>query len=81
MAYEIPVRPVALWALKRIDRQDQVPIALLAADPRPPGIKAPRGRDGFRVSAGGYCIIYKVEGDRLLIVVVTLGHRRGVCGH
>lgn len=82
MAYEIEVRPAALRALKRIDRQDQGrirgAIALLAASPRPPGAKALRGREGLRIRVGDYRIVYTVEDDRLLVVVVTLGHRRDV---
>lgn len=82
MAYEIQVRPAAFRALKRIDRQDQArvrgAIALLTADPRPPGAKALRGREGLRIRVGNYRIIYTIEDDRLLVVVVTLGHRREV---
>ncbi|MFT3861957.1 type II toxin-antitoxin system RelE family toxin [Micropruina sp.] len=82
MTYEIEVRPAALRALKKIDRQDRArirgAIALLAADPRPPGAKALRGRPGLRIRVGNYRIIYAVHDDRLLVVVVTLGHRRDV---
>lgn len=80
--YEIEVRPAALRALKRIDRQDQArirgAIALLAADPRPPGAKALRGREGSRIRVGNCRIIYTVQDRKLLVVVVTLGHRRDV---
>ena len=82
MTYEIELRPAALRALKKIDRQDQPrirgAIALLAVDPRPPGAKALRGRDGLRIRVGDYRIIYTVQDSKLLIVVVTLGHRRVV---
>lgn len=82
MAYEIEVRPAALRALKKLDRQDQArirgAIALLAVEPRPPGAKALRGREGLRIRIGNYRIIYTVENSRLLVVVVTLGHRRDV---
>ncbi|MCE7480760.1 MULTISPECIES: type II toxin-antitoxin system RelE family toxin [Actinomycetes] len=82
MAYEIEVRPAALRALKKIDKRDQSriqgAIALLAADPRPPGAKALRGRDGLRIRVGDYRIIYTVQDSRLLVVVVTLGQRREV---
>lgn len=82
MSYAIEVRPAALRALKAIDRQDQPrihgAIALLAADPRPPGARALRGRDALRIRVGDYRIIYTVQDDRLLVVVVTLGHRRDV---
>lgn len=41
-------------------------------------MKALRGRDGFRIRVGNYRILYTIEDDRLLVVVVTLGHRRDV---
>ncbi|MFT3889865.1 MAG: type II toxin-antitoxin system RelE/ParE family toxin [Arachnia sp.] len=82
MAYELEARPAALRALKGVDRQDQArirgAIALLAVDPRPPGAKALRGRPGLRIRVGDYRIIYTIQDDRLLIVVVTLGYRRDV---
>lgn len=82
MASAIEVRPAALRALKRIDHQDQArirgAIALLAADPRPPGMKTLRGRQGLRIRVGDYWIICTVENNRLLVVVVALGHRRDV---
>jgi mRNA interferase RelE/StbE len=82
VTYEIALRPAAVRALKRIDHQDRRrirgAIALLAADPRPPGAKALRGREGLRIRVGDYRIIYAVEDSRLLVVVVTLGHRRDV---
>jgi mRNA interferase RelE/StbE len=82
VVYEIEVRPAALRALRRIDRKDQArirgAIALLAADPRPPGAKALRGREGLRIRIGNYRVIYTIEDDRLVVVVVALGHRRDV---
>ncbi|HEX7349859.1 type II toxin-antitoxin system RelE/ParE family toxin [Brachybacterium sp.] len=82
MTYEIELRPAAVRALKRIDRQDrgriQGAIALLAASPRPPGAKALRGRDGLRIRVGPYRILYTIQDSRLLVVIVTLGHRRDV---
>lgn len=82
MSYRIELRPAAIRALKRIDRQDRDrirgAIALLGQDPRPPGAKALQGRDGLRVRVGNYRIIYTVHDDVLLVVVVTLGHRRDV---
>jgi mRNA interferase RelE/StbE len=56
-------------------------IALLAQNPRPPAARALRGRPGLRIRVGGYRIIYSVTDDVLLVVLVvlvTLGHRREV---
>jgi mRNA interferase RelE/StbE len=82
VSYRIELRPAAIRALKRIDHQDRDrirgAIALLGQDPRPPGAEALQGRDGLRVRVGNYRIIYTVHDDVLLVVVVTLGHRRDV---
>lgn len=80
--YRIELRPAAVKALRKIDSQDQRriqgAIALLGEDPRPPGAKALHGRNGLRVRVGNYRIIYTVLDDVLLIVVVTVGHRKDV---
>ena len=80
--YKIEFRPAALRELRKIDRSVQPriqgAIALLALDPRPPASRALRGRDGFRLRVGDYRILYAIHDDVLLIVVVTIGHRRDV---
>lgn len=82
MSYRIELRPAAVRALKKLDpqvrRRVQGAITLLAEDPRPPAARPLRGRPGLRVRVGDYRIIYTVADDVLLIVVVTLGHRRDV---
>jgi mRNA interferase RelE/StbE len=82
VTYRIKVTPAAARALKRVDHQhrDRIrgAIALLSQDPRPPGAKAVQGRPGFRVRIGDYRIVYTIQDDVLLVVVVTLGHRRDV---
>lgn len=80
--YRIELRPAAARALRnlapQVRRRVQGAIALLAEDPRPPGARALQGRPGLRVRVGDYRIIYTVEDDVLLVVVVRLGHRRDV---
>lgn len=80
--YRIELRPAALRALRKLDpqvrRRIQGAIALLAEDPRPPNARKLKGRDAFRARTGSYRMIYTIEDDKLLIVVVTLGHRRDV---
>lgn len=83
--YRIEVRPAAARALRKLDpqirRRIQGVIALLAEDPYPPGARSLRGRPALRVRVGDYRIIYTVEDDVLLVVVVHLGHRRDVYEH
>jgi mRNA interferase RelE/StbE len=78
----IELRPAAVRALKKLDppirRRIQGAITLLAEDPRPPAARPLRGRPGLRVRVDDYRIIYTIADDVLLIVVVTLGHRRDV---
>lgn len=80
--YRIELLPAAVRALRKVDpavrRRMEGAIALLAVDPRPPAARALRGRPGFRVRVGDYRIIYRIDDDVLLIVVVTLGHRSDV---
>ncbi len=80
--YRVELRPAAAKALRKLDPQVrgriQGVIALLARDPRPPAARALHGRPGLRVRVGDYRIIYTVQDDILLVVVVTLGHRREI---
>ncbi len=80
--YRIELRPAAARALRKLDPQIrhrvQGAIAVLAQDPRPPGARALQGRSGLRVRVGDYRIIYSVADDVLLVVGVTLGHRRDI---
>ena len=81
-AYRIEFRPAALRELRKIDRamhpRIHGAIALLAQDPRPPASRFLRGREGYRLRVGDYRIIYTIDNGNLLIVVVTIGHRRDV---
>jgi mRNA interferase RelE/StbE len=80
--YRVELRPAALRALRHFDAtvrpRIEGAIALLAEDPRPPASRPLRGRPGYRVRVGDYRIVYTVQDDVLLIVVVTFGHRRDV---
>ena len=81
-AYRIEFRPAALRELRKIDRSMQPriqgAIALLAQDPRPPASRPLRGREGYRLRVSDYRLIYTIDDGILLIVVVTVGHRRDV---
>ncbi|MDE3147635.1 MAG: type II toxin-antitoxin system RelE/ParE family toxin [Acidobacteriota bacterium] len=80
--YQIEFRPAALRGLRKFDRSTQPriqgAIALLSQDPRPPASRKLRGRDGYRLRVGDHRIIYTIDDGVLLIVIVTVGHRREV---
>ena len=50
----------------------------LEHDPRPSGCKKLRGRDARRIRIGDYRAIYEIHDGRLVITVITVGHRREV---
>ena len=80
--YRIELRPAAVRALAQLNpvaqRRVQGVIALLAQNPRPPAAIALRGRPGLRVRVGDYRVIYTVEDSILLVLEMTIGHRRDV---
>lgn len=80
--YRLEFRPAALRSLRKLDpqvvRRIHGVLALLAQDPRPPGARQLRGRPGLRIRVGDYRIIYTINDDILLVVVVTVGHRSAV---
>lgn len=53
-------------------------IAGLADNPRPPGAEKLSGQEKYRVRQGNYRIIYAIEENRLIVMVVKVGHRREV---
>jgi len=83
MAYRIFMTPEArrnMVTLPRdVVRRVDACIRALADKPRPPRTKKLKGGGDFwRVRVGDYRIIYQVEDDRLLIIVVRIAHRREV---
>lgn len=82
MTYRIEVRPAAVKALRHIDKAHsgriRGAIAMLAENPRPPASRPLRGREGWRLRVGDYRILYTIHDEVLVIVIVTVGHRREV---
>jgi mRNA interferase RelE/StbE len=50
----------------------------LEGDPRPAGCKKLKGRDAWRIRIGDYRVIYEIHDGRLVVTVITIGHRREV---
>jgi len=50
----------------------------LRYDPRPPGSEKLAGQDAYRIRQGDYRIIYVIDNDRIIVEVITVGHRRDV---
>ncbi len=53
-------------------------IYTLESDPRPPGSKKLKGRNGHRIRIGNYRVIYEIIDSLLVVEVITLGHRKDI---
>lgn len=82
MTYRIDVLPAAAREIRKLppegQRRVQAVIEVLAENPRPPAARKLTARPEWRVRSGDYRVLYRIEDARLLIVIVSAGHRREV---
>ena len=83
MTYRVEIAPRAAKQIRSLSRQAQerVTAALdrLQNDPRPPGCRRLTGsEDLYRIRIGDYRLIYAIEDDELIVLVVKVGHRGDV---
>ncbi|HLR97828.1 MAG TPA: type II toxin-antitoxin system RelE/ParE family toxin [Jiangellaceae bacterium] len=83
MPYAISYVPSAAKAIRKLDRPTArrllEAIGELASDPRPSGCIQLKGGDGeLRIRVGDYRIVYDVQDDELVVLVLRVGHRREV---
>ena len=83
MAYTVYMLPAAVKALTRLPVADQLRIRArinsLADHPLPHGSTKLAGADDlYRIRAGDYRIIYRVQHGRLIVLIIRIGHRREV---
>lgn len=83
MTYRVEVAPAALRQLRTLDhpsrRRVQAAIEILREEPRPSGATKLVGDDGeWRVRTGDFRIVYEIQEQVLLVLVVAVGHRREI---
>ena len=83
MTYQVALAPAAARQLRKFDpqvrRRVQAAIELLATEPRPPAATQLVGGAGeWRVRTGDYRIVYEIQDERLLVLVLSAGHRREI---
>jgi mRNA interferase RelE/StbE len=81
--YSVEFLRTALKELSKLPKDIQQRIAQkieeLKTNPYLPGVKALTNGDGrLRLRVGDYRIIYRIEEDKLVIVIIKVGHRRNV---
>lgn len=81
-SYTIVLSKKAQKQLDKLPNQIATPIIEAIADlednPRPIGCKKLKGRNGYRIRAGNYRVIYEIFDTELLVDVVALGHRKDI---
>ena len=83
MTYSIEFRPSVLKSLKRLPKQDLVKIknkidSLSKNLPDPTTTKLKGNNPFHRIRAGNYRIIYEINNNKLVVLVVKIGHRKDI---
>jgi mRNA interferase RelE/StbE len=64
---------------RKLYRRLRDTIDALAIEPRPHGCaKLSGAKSIYRVRVGDHRIVYQIEDDRLLVLIVDIGHRREI---
>jgi len=83
MKYSVEFRPAVLKSLKRLPKKNlrriKKRIDDLAENLPDPATTKMKGNNSFhKVRSGDYRIVYEIHDDRLVILVVKVGHRKDV---
>ena len=82
MIYKLTITRSAQKAFLDIEREMALrikeKIIALSNEPRPIGCNKLKGRDGWRIRVGNYRIIYEIDDQEKLILVLHIGHRRDI---
>ncbi|MBK7340352.1 MAG: type II toxin-antitoxin system RelE/ParE family toxin [Saprospiraceae bacterium] len=82
MPYSLEFSKQALKELEKINEpfysNIKEAISKLTENPRPNGYKKLSGRDAYRIRIGDYRVIYDIFDTKLIIEIVTLGHRKDI---
>ena len=80
--YKIYIKPTALKELQKIPKRDVSriidKIRSLSSNPRPPGCEKLSADERYRIRQGRYRILYSIEDDKLVVLVIKIAHRKDV---
>lgn len=84
MRYEVGFDAGALREFAKLPSSTKTEISKalgeLSEEPRPYGSRKMAGMDAYRIRAGDYRAVYAVRDERLIVLVVWVGHRKEVYG-
>ncbi len=81
MTYEVIILPIAQRQLEKLDKmvQDRILLVLDRIKLRPYDfVKKLTGSPYYRLRVGDYRVLMEIHNDRLLILVIELGHRKNI---
>ena len=80
--HSISISDEAAKQIRRLDKpireRIRKRIRELAKTPRPAGAQRLRKRPDWRIRVGDYRIVYRIEDQELVVLVVKVGHRKDV---
>lgn len=80
--YELTYSPAALRQLQKLEHtlQKRIILALERLRMRPEGcdIKKLVGVPGYRMRVGDYRVIFDIERNKLIILILQIGHRKNI---
>ena len=80
--FELLIRPSVAKDVQGIPQSDLrrilARIESLRENPRPPGCVRLSASECYRIRQGDYRIVYEIHDDRVVVIVVRVGHRRDV---
>ncbi len=81
-SYRLLIKPSAVKELGAVPARDRLRLVSrlrrLSTDPRPPGCEKLSGHDLYRIRQGDYRVLYSIEDQALVILVIKVGHRGAV---
>ena len=82
MKYTVLIERYAQKQIMKLDKKIipviKAAIADLADNPRPYGYKKLKGEDAYRIRVGDYRVIYEINDDKIIVTVVSVGHRKDI---
>ncbi len=81
--YKLTISSTAEKTLKKVPKKDLRKIIeliqSLAIQPRPLGCRKLSGEeDTYRVRQGNYRVIYEIKDQKLIVLVLKIGHRKDI---
>lgn len=83
MAYRVEFKPSAADSFRKLDKQIQRRLAAkveaLKENPRPTAAEKLKGEeDLYRLRSGDYRIVYQVQDEIFLVLILGVGHRKDI---